>query len=174
MDTSQLKCMKECDSVMNGAIIGVFAADRLPKNLPGSPFGFIANTDVHTNPGQHWCAFYSQWGRQFDFFDTYARTPNQNSPYFRRWLDTNADTVQENHLAIQSNSSALCRLYCVLFLRQRLLGYTFQDFVNIFSPSDLRANDSFVADTMFNAYSKCVGNELQHNQTCSSLIKCFP
>ena len=166
--------MIECDGVLNGSIIGVFAADKLPRDLPRSPFGFIANTDVHTNPGQHWCAFYSPWGRQFDFFDTYGKTPRQNSTYFGRWLDTNANTLQENRLQIQSDSSALCGLYCVLFLRQRLLGYTFQDFVNIFSPSDLKANDSFVADTMFNAYSQCVGNELQHNQTCSSLIKCFP
>ena len=173
METSQLQCMIECDAVLNGAIIGVFAADRLPTELPRIPFGFIANTDIHTKPGQHWCAFYSEFGRQFDFFDTYARTPSQNSPYFRRWLETNANTVRNNHFQIQSDSCALCGLYCVLFLRHRLLGYSFQDFVNIFCSSDFNANDSFVADTMLNAYSECVGNELVHNQTCSSLMKCF-
>lgn len=173
MNTSQLRCMIDCDDVLKGTIIGVFAADRLPTELPLTPFGFIANTDIHSKPGKHWCAFYGQLGRRIDFFDTYAREPCRNSPYFRRWLDAHAMTVQTNRVQIQSDTSTLCGLYCVLFLHQRLVGYTYQDFVNMFSASDLSTNDSFIAETMLNAFSQCVGNELGPDQTCSSLQKCF-
>lgn len=59
MDTSHLKCMIECDHVLNRRVIDVFAADRLPRELPQTPFGFIANTDIHNKPGRLWCAFFS-------------------------------------------------------------------------------------------------------------------
>ena len=173
MDTSQLKCMIECDVVLQGTIIGVFAADRLPTKLPPAPFGFIANTDIDSKPGRHWCAFFCNLKGHVDFFDTYARTPGQNSHHFRRWLDTNANSVQTNHVQIQSDTSLVCGLYCILFLHQRLIGCTYQDFVNIFSSSDLNANDSFVAHTMLYAYSECAGNELDNTQTCSSLMQCM-
>ena len=172
MDTSQLKCMIQCDVVLNGAVTGVFAADRLPTELPPTPFGFIANTDIHSKPGKHWCAFFCNFRGHVDFFDSYGRTPGQNSHHFRRWLEINANSVQTNRIQIQSDSSTLCGLYCILFLRQRLVGYTYQDFVNIFSASDLHFNDSFTADIMLNAYYECVGNELAYNQTCSALMTC--
>ena len=165
--------MIECDPLLNGRVIGVFAADRLPKVLPHVPFGFIANTDVHNKSGRHWIAVFSDVQGHFDFFDTYGRTPAQNSPYFKRWLDTKANTVQINRIQIQSDHSTLCGLYCILFLRQRLTGHTYQDFLNIFDASALGSNDSYVADTMLNAYSHCVGNEHDRSQTCTSLLQCF-
>lgn len=57
MDTSQLQCLIECDPVLRNRIIGTYAADILPRELPQPPFGFIANTDIHTKQGQHWLAF---------------------------------------------------------------------------------------------------------------------
>ena len=66
--------------------------------------------------------------------------------------------MQTNRIQIQSDSSSLCGLYCILFLRERLMGCSYQDFINLFSSSDLNVNDSFVAETMLNAYSECVGH----------------
>ena len=165
--------MIECDYALKGTIIGVFAADRLPTRLPSAPFGFIANTDIHSKPGQHWCAFFCNCKGHVDFFDTYARTPAQNSQHFQQWLDTNANTVQINRAQIQSDSSSLCGLYCILFLHERLMGYSFQDFINIFSSSNLNVNDNFVAETMLSAYSECVGQGLYKNQTCGPLMECM-
>lgn len=172
MDTSQLKCMIKCDCVLNRRIIGVFSADNLPRVLPQTPFGFIANTDIHTKSGQHWCAFFSDIRGHVDFFDTYGRTASGNSHHFRMWLDNKATTLHTNRIQIQSDTSALCGLYCILFLHQRLAGYTYQNFINAFDESALDTNDNYVADTMLKAYYQCVGNELEKNQTCTSLIKC--
>ena len=164
MNTSQLECIIECDASLNGSVIDVFAADKLPTELTSTPFGFISKTDIHTKPGQHWCAFFSCFARHLDFFYSYGRTPSVNSHYFRRWLEINANSVQINH--VQSNSSTLCGLYCILFLHQRLVGYTYQDFLNSFDAYALNSNDNFVADMMLKAYSQCVGNGQDHNQIC--------
>ncbi len=173
MDTSQLKCMIECDPVLKQSILGVFAADRLPTELLRTPFGFIANTDIHAKPGRHWCAFFSNIRGHIDFFDTYGRTPNQNSQYFKEWLKSNGITIRTNHIQIQSDGSTLCGLYCVLFLHQRLIGCTYQDFLNVFDMSAVESNDKFVADTMLQAYHLCVGNDLNHTQMCTSLLNCL-
>lgn len=67
MNTSQLKCIIQCDPVLERRVIGVFAADRLPSALPQTPFGFIVNTDIHSKPGVHWCAVFSDASGRFDF-----------------------------------------------------------------------------------------------------------
>jgi hypothetical protein len=171
METTQLMCMIECDPVLNQRVIGVFAADRLPVNCPRPPFAFIANTDIHTRSGQHWCAFFSDTRGHIDFLDTYGRTPNQNSHQFQRWLASNANTVHTSQRQLQSNNSTVCGLYCILFLHQRLNGYTYQDFINLFDDSALQSNDKFVADTILNAYNQCIGNQHSHNQICCPLHK---
>lgn len=173
MDTSQLQCMIKCDPVLHRRVNGVFAADKLPSELPQTPFGFIVNTDIHTKPGQHWCAFFSDVRGRVDFFDTYGRTPNQNSHYFQRWLKTNASSIQTNHIQIQSDNSTLCGLYCILFLRVRFSGYTYQQFLNVFNDSALDANDNYVADTALSAYTQCFSYAYDSNQMFTSLTKCF-
>ena len=131
MDTSQLKCMIHCDPVLNGQVLGVFAADRLPKGTLNYSYGFIANTDIHSSVGQHWCAFYGDGDGHVEFFDSYGRSPNSNSVYFVRWLDTYAKSIEINDKQLQSDNSTLCGLYCILFLRQRFNGQTMQDIVSV-------------------------------------------
>lgn len=173
MDTSQLQCMIECDPILNDRIIGVFSADRLPSKLPQTPFGFIANTDIHSKPGRHWCAFFSDSRGHFDFFDSYGRTSTQNSYHFRRWLKQNATTLRSNHKQIQSNNSKVCGLYCILFLRQRLMEYTYQGFLNSFDDISLDTNDRYIADLMTKTYSQCLGIENNSNQICTTFNHCI-
>lgn len=173
MNASQLKCMIRCDPILNERVIDVYAADQLPNELPQTAFGLIANTDIHTRPGEHWCAFYRDIHGHVDFFDTYGRTPSENSQYFLHWLDINAKTVQTNHVQIQSEHSTLCGLYCVLFLHQRFAGHSYRDFLNLFDDSNLDVNDNFVTYYMCQAFSQCIGDELHYNQSCTSLMKCF-
>lgn len=174
METSQLTCMIDCDPVLTKRVIGVFPADRLPLELPKTPFGFIANTDIHSKHGQHWCGFFCDGFGHVDFLDTYGRTPGQNSSYFQHWLRIKASKVHTNRIQLQSDHSNVCGLYCILFLRQRLLGYTYQTFLNMFDVSAVDCNDTFIADTMFNAYPLCLVNEWNnHNQICASLLPCL-
>lgn len=62
--------------MLNGYVMGVFPADRLPKRLPVFPYGFVANTAVHSRAGHHWCAFYRDGNRYMEFFDSYRKQPD--------------------------------------------------------------------------------------------------
>lgn len=172
MDTSQLECMIQCDPYLNQSIVGVYPADYLPKTKIRRPFGFIANTDIGSKPGEHWCAFFSPCDGYFEFFDSYGRSPRDNNPRFEMWLDINARIVERNDFQIQSDISSLCGLYCILFLRYRCAGYSYRDFIKTFSVTEYYNNDAYVMDTVTTAYSHCISHQTFCNQTCKSLKEC--
>ena len=92
----------------------------------------------------------------WSLFDSYGRSPNSNSVYFVRWLDTYAKSIEINDKQLQSDNSTLCGVYCILFLRQRFHGQTMQDIVSVFDSTNACANDEYVYDFISNAYSCCV------------------
>lgn len=155
MNTSQLRCMINCDPILNEHVMGVFAADGLPKRTPAFPHGFIANTDPHGMTGHHWCAFYGDGKGHFEFFDSYGKPPHMNSFHFKRWLLGHAKTFQSNHVQLQSNDSDICGLYAILFLHQRLIGYEMEDIVNAFDNVHFEDNDAYVYSLMSNAFCDC-------------------
>ena len=136
----------------------------LPKGTLNYSYGFIANTDIHSRVGQHWCAFYGDGDGHVEFFDSYGRSPNSNSVYFVRWLDTYVKSIEINDKQLQSDNSTLCGLYCILFLRQRFPGQTMQDIASMFDSTNACANDEYVYDFISNAYSCCVQSD---DQICS-------
>ena len=104
-----------------------------------------------------------------EFFDSYGRSPNSNSVYFVRWLDTYAKSIVINDKQLHSDNSTLCGLYCILFLRQRFHGQTMQDIVSMFDSTNACANDEYVYDFISNAYSCCVQAD---DQICSWTCIC--
>ena len=99
-----------CDPILNRNVLGVFPADGLPSRNPNYPHGFIANTDIHSRPDQHWCAFHDDGSVVI-----YCRTVF----IFVRWLDTNAKTIDINEIQLHTGHTTLCGFYCMLFLRER-------------------------------------------------------
>ena len=171
MNTSQLWCCIACDPQLQQRILGVFPADRLPKTITTFPCGFIANTDIHTAKGRHWCAFYfSSTQREAEFFDSYGKNPMYNSGHFAKWLDERVSYVTRSRKQIQSNYSKVCGLYCLFYLQQRLAGRSMQEIVKAFSADCLSANDEFIHRYMSATFSHCGVNECGHNQTCKPLI----
>lgn len=167
METTQLQCMIECDPVLQHRVLDVYAADMLPIKTPSPPYGFIVNTDVHSKQGQHWCAFYCETKGHFDFFDSYGRRPAKNSPFFQQWLQEHATVVHTNDIQIQSDTSTVCGLYCIMFLRMRCIGYSYREFMNYFDVSTPEVNDLFVSEVVCNSYSHCV-------QTDGCKQRCLP
>lgn len=165
MNTSQLECIVDCDPLLRDHILGVYPSDHLPRNIRKYPYGFIANTDIHTKPGQHWCAFSGDGQGHVRFFDSYGRSPSLNSDHFERWIRLNAKTVTINTRQIQSDDTNVCGLYCVFFLRQWLMHDSMEDIVNSFDTHNTRANDSFILDLMSRLYPGCLGHDC--GQTCT-------
>ena len=169
MNTSQLRCIISCDPVLRERVVGVFAADELPETLPTTPCGFIANTDISSLPGKHWLAFFIR-DNTVDCFDSYGQYPGVYNDLFSRWIETSGLRVHVNRLRLQSAESNVCGLYCVYFLRQRLLGRTMSHIVAGFSASNFRANDGYLLDMFETIYSHCIGNGCAYNQTCQPLL----
>lgn len=57
MNTDQLDCIINCDELMKDTIVGVFAADQMPKTVKNRLMGFICNTETGYENGAHWIAF---------------------------------------------------------------------------------------------------------------------
>lgn len=155
MNTSQLECIIQCDPILHEKVAGVFAADRIPNVRINTNYGLIVNTDPHNKPGSHWVAIYGDGDGHTEFFDSYGKPPRENSNVVAQWIDKMAKTVIYNGVQIQSDKSAVCGLYCVLFLRYRLLGYNMEDFVNLFDPRNTTGNDLYVYRVTSVAYSHC-------------------
>lgn len=169
MNTTQLQCCIDCDPILQDIILGVFAANQLPIILSKYPCGFIANTDIDTKPGQHWCAFYLDKPGTIEFFDSYGRDIGRNSVHFKRWSNQYGYKIITNNKQIQSDYSNLCGLYCLYYLRMRLQGESMNDIVNSFS-TELLSNDQYLYDTMTNVYYLCKQNDCKYNQGCKSLL----
>lgn len=163
--------MIDCDPILRKHVTGVYAADELPTQRRGQAYGFIANTQEHSFRGEHWCSFYDDGEGCVQFFDSYGRLPRDNSVFFQQWLNKRAKTVRMSRTQIQSNDSAVCGLYCIMFLRKVLTGGTLEDFIQLFDARDTRANDSYVCRTISRAYSECLSGK--NGQKCTSLCKNF-
>ena len=170
MNTSQLQCIISCDSVLKERVVGVFAADQLPKSLPFLPCGLIVNTDMISHPGRHWLSFFI-CRDTVECFDSYGQPVSDYNPLFMRWIRRHGLRVIENRTRLQSDTSNVCGLYCIYFLRQRLLGYTMPEIVQNFSDSDFRTNDTYILDMFTRIYSQCVQNDCVNNQTCQPLLQ---
>ena len=169
MNSSQLECMIDCDPVLRTRVTGVYAADQLPIRAIKPPYGFIANTQSHVLPGEHWCAFYDDGLGHILFFDSYGRLPRDNSVFFQKWLNGKIKTVRMTRTQIQNDDSAVCGLYCIMFLRKVLAGHTLEEFVNLFDSTYTSANDSYVSRIISRAYSECRSQE--NGQNCTTLRK---
>jgi hypothetical protein len=169
MNTSQLQCCIDCDPLLAKHVIGVFAADRLPRSLTRYPCGFIANTDNYSQPGTHWCVFYFTAPGVVEFFDTYGQRPGSYNRHFVDYI-SRFTKVTFNERQLQSDVSNVCGLYCLFYLLHRLRGKSFRAIVNIFA-SNTYENDAFVYQFMMSSFPHCVSENCVHNQSCKPLGK---
>lgn len=166
MNTTQLECCIECDSVLKQYVIGVFPSDRLPEWALPKSYGIIVNTDPANQPGQHWCAIYCDAQGHLEFFDSYGRSPERNSMFITTWIHRRSNHVRFNQKQLQSDRSSVCGQYCLLFLHQRRQGITLRQFLDTFDSSNFDTNDAYVTSVVSTMYPDCVSNMCLFNQTC--------
>ena len=104
-------------------------------------------------------------------FDSYGKHPGVYNALFSGWMQRYARSVRVNRTRLQSDTSNVCGLYCVYFLRQRLLGHSMRRIVQRFSVTDLEVNDRYIFDMLAGIYSHCVPNDCVYNQTCKPLLQ---
>lgn len=139
MDNVQIERALRSDPLINETFVGVFAADKLPqhKEFPG---GYIANTEVSTNSGQHWVSFYYT-GNTLECFDSFGTNPANYSHHLNSWINGDFQVIQSE--VLQSNDSTVCGQYCMFFILLKSYNYSYEDFLSVFR-KDTKYNDLFV------------------------------
>ena len=103
----------------------------------------ISNTDPSWKPGSHWVAFSLNPDMPVQFFDSLGRKVTDYSTYFVKFLKlyNNNFFYLSNQFAIQSNSSNICGLYCLLYYWSKVRNISLVKLMHIFSNMHKLEND---------------------------------
>lgn len=120
---------------------GVFPADMIPERLPIG-HAVIVNTDVASEPGQHWVALFATADREGEYFDSFGRPPFVRA--VTTWCDTHFFRGYiHSSVVLQHPLSTSCGKFCIEFVKHRTRGVSFEDFILDFS-SRLHENEELV------------------------------
>ena len=156
MNSKQLQCIIKHDRVMSELVSGVYPYDRLPRYINKVPQGFVANTDSHDRPGQHWVALYTTEKSYGEFFCSFGNSISHYSPHFIDFFrQRGVKTVISNTRKLQSDNSMFCRFYTVYYLAHRCRDISLQQIIDTFDDSDTYVNDEFVHDNIVNSFEYC-------------------
>jgi hypothetical protein len=142
MDTEQIN---NALSGYEGCFMGTFPCDDIPQVFT-RPAAFVINTDPSTKPGEHWVVIWLEADGTGQYFDSFGMPPLQldilnylNQTCVNGWL--------YNTTMLQNVLSVTCGNYCVLFVKMRCLGYSYIDFINLFT--DITKINDFVISHLY-------------------------
>jgi hypothetical protein len=124
---------------------GVFSIDLLPQKRFSRPCCFIINTDPSNKAGNHWFSIFLPKFGPIEYFDSFGIQPINQEVY--EFIKLNGGKWIFNNFQIQSNSTATCGKFCILFILYRARGMKFRKFLELFRP-DKTYNEIFV-DKLF-------------------------
>ena len=131
MNTAQITNALEQDPVTSKKFCGVFPSDKLPQTIDRYPCGFVANTDLSSEPGTHWVAFYFPSEEKGEFFDSHGHAPEYYRKSFGDFLRSRAWDF--NRRKLQSAWSDVCGQYCIFYLSHRARGRSMSNIVHLFN-----------------------------------------
>lgn len=169
MNTEQLKCAIRCDDEMMHKIIGVYAADEIPRTLHTLPYGFIVNTDPHNLPGKHWIACFINENNILEVFDSFGCLPKKLSPHIEKYVHS-FQRYWVNNKRLQSSDTRVCGEYCLFYLMCRCRKQLPKNIIDIFS-NDFKINDQFVHDFVEKRFYCCINTSKSFCQSCTYMNK---
>ena len=133
----------------------------------------IVNTDIDSKIGVHWLSIYDDGNGNMEAMDSFWRSPRENSVYISNWINRRAKTALFNNVQIQSNESNVCGLYCLLFLRKKILMDTLQSFIEVFDTINTDNNDAYIIDIMSAAFPQCLQSDSNYGQLSVPRVQRF-
>lgn len=128
------------------SFIGAFPSNHIPQVLD-RPAAYVINTAPAPDEygGDHWVAIILKDNSHGEYFDSFGMPPiEHNIAFFITRMCPNG--YKFSNKMIQSRSSAMCGLYCIDYIRQRLVqGVSFKTYLSSFN-TDYKANDDSVVN----------------------------
>ena len=157
----------------------VCAKDLLPEKKPLDVKAYIVNTDISTDPGEHWVAIYFRRD-QVIYFDSYGRPPEEQ--YVLPFIERNSSRWIHNKECLQSPWSKVCGMWCIYIIHQLNKGLALNTAIHqelYGTGDDLYQNDRDMFVCLFccftshvNSYGHCVPvSSLNHTFSWAGLSK---
>ena len=123
---------------------GVYACDELFE-ISTSSFAVVFNSDKASLPGTHWLALFKHSGSSIiEWFDSFSLPLDFYCSDVRNFVVSNSTHVRFCTQQFQSTFSDVCGDFCLYFLANRVLGFSYEDIVNTFSLTNMVKNDELV------------------------------
>lgn len=107
------------------------------------PITAIINIQPSNLEGLHWIAlFFNKQNNTIEVFDTFGL--NYYGKYIEEFAKKHSLHIVSNNNVYQTNTSLLCGYFSIYFLKQRLNGVSFKDFLTLFNASNLKQNEVMI------------------------------
>lgn len=166
-DTFQLLKVGIRDKHISKTFLGVFAADRFPKQRQ-LPCCYIINTDNSGKPGQHWLAIYENSFTDLSqniFFDSYGSVPSELNALWKQF-----DSYKRSSQDYQQRHSTVCGDYCLYVLKLFNMGKTLENVLSRFDRYDKEHNDERVSERIHAEYPRILNTSSHPHINCQSCI----
>jgi hypothetical protein len=114
--------------------LGAFPRDLIPLNVTQKQksLAMIVNTHTSEKSGEHWISIILNKDGTGEYFDSYGLPPLHGD--ISEYLDKMCPLGWGyNPITLQCLSCITCGHYCVFYVKMRSLGFTYCDFISIFS-----------------------------------------
>ena len=116
---------------------GVFSRNNLPKKIKDG--AYVINLDEYADIGTHLIALFCN-RNEIVYLDSFGveHIPEEIKEFIKN------KNIKTNIFQIQGNNSIMCGYFCIGFTDFMSAGKKLSDYTNLFSPSDLKKNDSII------------------------------
>ena len=126
---------------------GVFSRDNLPKKIKDG--AYVINLDEYADVGTHWIALFCN-RNEIVYFDSFGveHIPEEIKEFIKEFPGNK--NIKTNIFRVQEDNSIKCGYFCIGFIDFMLAGKKLTDYANLFSPYDLKKNDSIILSYLKN------------------------
>ena len=142
----QLAHMTSTHQCTEDIVDGVFSFDHIPNTVSKYPAFFICNNKPGNHPGEHWFSlFFPSERKQAELFCSLGKSPEYYGTKIINILTSNGNGhYKYNQSQLQGDSSRACAYFVLYFCDLRSRGFSYENIMNNFSPTDLEENEILV------------------------------
>ena len=117
--------------------IGVYSRDNLPDKIKDG--AYVINLDEYSDIGPHLIALYVN-NKTVTYFDSFGieHLPKEVKNFIGN------RNIMTNIYRIQNYDSITCEHFGIGFIDYMFMGNSLTDYINLFSPSNLKKNDDII------------------------------